>query len=819
MLLTNDFESSMGLEPIYSTTDPDGNPATVGEEAARILRDNFIKIEGAIGEKSEEVNADGSILRTGYLSAVKGQSAITSPTLKLFTDETNNINTSLLEKNKVVKNGDIIIKDGQYLMADNGTVNLETGVTSEVFDSALLINAKAIDYNTGALIASSVSHSSDLLPIGNIIRIHTNQISTATMVAAIAFYDAGSNYLQDISVSVADAQTKDGIPDSRVAYYRVSKGAGDITITLYKKSTAIGQITNKDAITLITVAGGAYSVKKLQDIPLNNLMHGTPETVPIKGYDYLVGSGPYTNFKTIGNEGILFDNSQANASGYIMYNVGVEGDSPNFKRSGFIPVGNTLRIRVEAPTINATNGAAVSWWDASHNYIQTGSITFTMAHTQDAIRPANAAYYRIVVHNTESVVVTLFSTVEGSRIDVTGWGLFIYDQVNDLWVFNQLSAVDTESIDIDNRLVFKGGTDLSANTFRIPSIEITNKGTLLCLGEARYNKADDAGQPIEVAIKRSINNGTTWTNAQVVIQRDRTITNSRANCGSITVDRDTGRIYVFAHKINSGVDDSTIYTDGWWQANTDLVYVYSDDDGVTWSALQSIKTAHPEIYPAGTVTIMSPSSANGITMQDGTIVIPIQIRRTSSSLATTGIARFNSAFIYLTPADKKTLNWKRSAVIEMGWNGEPQLIEYEPGKLMINARVGQAGTKRRVYNTGDMGLTWALHPTDQTITAPLNNASIELMWLGNNYFEKRYYIYTNCDMAYDLPADQRSNPSVWLSLDLVSWYKVFQLYTGNVWGYTSIAYYDGKLVIAYETKTDIYATVINPYLLTGKYFQ
>lgn len=50
--LFNEFESSMGLEPIYSTTDPDGNPATVGEEAARILRSNFNKIGISIQSKA-----------------------------------------------------------------------------------------------------------------------------------------------------------------------------------------------------------------------------------------------------------------------------------------------------------------------------------------------------------------------------------------------------------------------------------------------------------------------------------------------------------------------------------------------------------------------------------------------------------------------------------------------------------------------------------------------------------------------------------------------------------------------------------------------
>lgn len=51
--LFKQFVSALGLEAIFSTTDPDGNPATLGEEAARILRDNFTKIENAINTKAD----------------------------------------------------------------------------------------------------------------------------------------------------------------------------------------------------------------------------------------------------------------------------------------------------------------------------------------------------------------------------------------------------------------------------------------------------------------------------------------------------------------------------------------------------------------------------------------------------------------------------------------------------------------------------------------------------------------------------------------------------------------------------------------------
>jgi predicted GH43/DUF377 family glycosyl hydrolase len=53
--------SKLGLQKIYSTKDPAGNPATIGETAAQILRDNFDKLEDALENKIEVDPATGKI--------------------------------------------------------------------------------------------------------------------------------------------------------------------------------------------------------------------------------------------------------------------------------------------------------------------------------------------------------------------------------------------------------------------------------------------------------------------------------------------------------------------------------------------------------------------------------------------------------------------------------------------------------------------------------------------------------------------------------------------------------------------------------------
>lgn len=720
-------------------------------------------------------------------------------------------------KIEVVKDGDVITKDGQYLMADNGVVKLETGTISEEFDYSQLTVTGQIQSTNGQIGTSQNFITSPLLPIDNIVAISSKSDSVAGTAMAVAFYQSNESYIADASISFQQSATMDAIKPSNATQFRVSSSiASPAIITLHRSSTVIAEIENKNAITLISVVNGIYSSQKLQDIPENNLMYGTPDTIAEKGYNYLVDAGVYDNFRNPVPE--IFDNSLANIDGYILFADGTDGGSVNFVKTGYLPIENIVKFNVKSDSI-AGSGAAVAFYDNQRRYLPDISINFLMAHTQDAIPDNRVSFYRLVFSKNDYTVTTVYRS-DAAIIEASGWGVMKYMKDGDFWEYNPFSFTQEEtSEDIQQHLVYEGEKDFKANTFRIPCVEITNKGTLICISEARYNNMEDAGQPIETVIKRSINNGKTWINSRIAVDRDTSYQNSRVNCGSITVDRDTGRIYIFVHKIDSDANDASVYTDGWWQANSDLVYIYSDDDGISWSESESIKTTHPEIYPEETVTIASASSANGITMKDGTVAIPIQIRRTSTNTGTTGIARFNNAFIYLKPEDKKTLNWKRSSVIEMGWNGEPSIMEYEPGKLLINARSGKTGINRRVYSTDDLGTTWSLHPSDQTIVAPQNNASVEMMLLGNTYFEKRYYLYSNCDMPQDGSPTQRVNPSLWVSLDLLSWQKVLQLYAGQSWGYTCIAYYNGKLAIAYETKGDIYVSVINPYLVTANYFQ
>ncbi len=56
--MANQFTSKIGLKPIYSTKDPNGNPATLGETAVQIIRDNTMLIEQYLEDKVNQGDYD-----------------------------------------------------------------------------------------------------------------------------------------------------------------------------------------------------------------------------------------------------------------------------------------------------------------------------------------------------------------------------------------------------------------------------------------------------------------------------------------------------------------------------------------------------------------------------------------------------------------------------------------------------------------------------------------------------------------------------------------------------------------------------------------
>src|SRR6266511_144494 len=84
-----------------------------------------------------------------------------------------------------------------------------------------------------------------------------------------------------------------------------------------------------------------------------------------------------------------------------------------------------------------------------------------------------------------------------------------------LWLLFFLVPAQSAPVEQPARVdVFEAGKD-GYHTFRIPSLIVTPKGTVIAVCEGRRNGRGDSGD-IDLVMKRSFDNGATWTPLQVI---------------------------------------------------------------------------------------------------------------------------------------------------------------------------------------------------------------------------------------------------------------------------------------------------------------
>lgn len=126
---------------------------------------------------------------------------------------------------------------------------------------------------------------------------------------------------------------------------------------------------------------------------------------------------------------------------------------------------------------------------------------------------------------------------------------------------------------------FTSGTE-GYDTFRIPAVVRTRRGTLVAFAEGRAASGSDTGE-IDVVARRSTDGGRTWGPLVRVKGGDG---DTHGNPAPV-VDPRTGRITLLTCRNAAGVTEHQIMAGEATAEQTRRVFVqHSDDDGHTWSA-------------------------------------------------------------------------------------------------------------------------------------------------------------------------------------------------------------------------------------------
>jgi sialidase-1 len=360
-------------------------------------------------------------------------------------------------------------------------------------------------------------------------------------------------------------------------------------------------------------------------------------------------------------------------------------------------------------------------------------------------------------------------------------------------------------------VVLRAAGQDNCDTYRIPGIITTGKGTLIAVYDNRYNNSKDLQEDVDIGMSRSIDGGQTWEPMRVIMDMGEWGGRSERLNGigdpAVLYDHTTGTIWVAALWMSGSSPDQML----WWASKPGMspeetgqfILAKSTDDGLTWS--EPINITEQIKDPTWQLLLQGPGA--GITLNDGTLVFPAQFKADIGEKALDGGQyTCHSTIIYSKDGGK---TWHIGTGAKPNTT-EAQVVQLTDGSLMLNMRddlnrrVKDETNGRAVSVTKDLGQTWTTHPTsNSTLQEPNCMASIIGADLTVNGSKQRVLFFSNPNNK-----NSRTNMTIKTSLDEGNtWPENLQveLYAPAGFGYSCLTMVDENNVgIVYEGVKELY---------------
>ena len=343
------------------------------------------------------------------------------------------------------------------------------------------------------------------------------------------------------------------------------------------------------------------------------------------------------------------------------------------------------------------------------------------------------------------------------------------------------SSKKTSTSKMENGLeqidLFANGDDGIAN-YRIPALITTTKGTLLAVCDARVDRRGDLPNNIDLALRRSTDNGKTWSKTKILFDYP-----GKEGGGdpAMLVDKQTGKIWLFFVYGAEGVGINQSKQGYGKDSTQQLMTTYSIDDGLTWSEPHNITREVKDVNWYGVFF----ASGRGIQTRSGRLMVNLMVRKEFGTA--------NKDHAYIAYSDDHGTTWKasESAGIKMG---ESKVVELEDGSIMINMRSKHHLKRRAINISKDNGTTWGKYSHESGLIEPTCNASIIRYTSVKDGFKKSRILFSN-------PANEnkRRNMAVRISYDEgKTWSPPKVVHSGPA-AYSSLTVlHDGSIGLFYE---------------------
>lgn len=274
--------------------------------------------------------------------------------------------------------------------------------------------------------------------------------------------------------------------------------------------------------------------------------------------------------------------------------------------------------------------------------------------------------------------------------------------------------------------VFESGKE-GHKSYRIPAIVNLKDGTLLAFAEGRVNNAGDFGD-INIVLKRSTDDGKTWTAIQTVVDYDQLQAGNPAPVVDLTDPMyPKGRVFLF---YNTGNNHEGEVRKG--KGLREVWYKTSTDGGINWSEAVNITTqVHRPKQPATNAAYnfnedwRSYANTPGHAMQFSTGVYKGRIFVAANHSAGDPLKQAEDYKAHGFYTDDHGKTFQLSETVDRVGGNEAMATQISGNRLMMNIRNQKGDVRARLIAiSNDGGAKWDRVYFDNNLPDPVCQGSI-----------------------------------------------------------------------------------------------